>query len=165
MNSRSKRLLTFAAVSSGLILLAVTASRGQADKSPASVPQAAVLARLAEIQKAAEALDADRVFSFVLENKSGAAVQNGRFFLTREEALESTKRGLGALQKVEYQFDQQHVTLLSPTVALAVGEGSSTATTADGRGITTRFAQSVVLVQTNGEWKVFHSHRSFPPVR
>ena len=165
MNSCTKRFLTLALVSAGLALLAVTASQGQADKSPASPAQAAVLARLAEIQKAAQALDADKVFSFVLENNSGAAVQNGRLFLTREQALESTKRGLEALQKVEYQFDQQHVTLLAPTVALAVGEGSSTATTADGRTISTHFAQSVVLVLTNGEWKVFHSHRSFPPAR
>ena len=29
----------------------------------------------------------------------------------------------------------------------------------------TRFVQSVVFVLTNGEWRVFHSHRSFPPAK
>lgn len=59
----------------------------------------------------------------------------------------------------------QYVTLLSPTVALATGEGSSSATLDDGRVLTTRLAQSVVFVLANGEWKVFHSHRSFPPAQ
>jgi ketosteroid isomerase-like protein len=67
--------------------------------------------------------------------------------------------------KEDYRFDQQHVTLLSPTVALATGEGLSTATTDDGRTFSGRFAQSVVFVLTNGEWMVFHAHRSFPPAR
>ena len=67
--------------------------------------------------------------------------------------------------KEDYRFDQQHVTLLSPTVALATGEGLSTATTDDGRTFSGRLAQSVVFVLTNGEWMVFHAHRSFPPAR
>ena len=156
-----------AAVASALVIMAaVTVSQGQSNKN-ATPPdiQKAVLARLAEIQAAAQALDPDKVFSFVLENDNGALAQNGKLFLTRKEALESTKQGFQRLQKVDYRFDQQHVTLLSPTVALATGEGLSSATTDDGRTFNGRFAQSVVLVLTNGEWMVFHAHRSFPPAR
>ncbi len=158
--------MTTAVASAFVIIAAVTVSQGQADKN-ATAPeiQKTVLARLAEIQDAAQALDSDKVFSFVLENDAGALAQNGKLFLTRKEALESTRQGFQRLQKVAYRFDQQHVTLLSPTIALATGEGSSSATTEDGRTFTTRFAQSVVLVLTNGEWKVFHAHRSFPPAR
>jgi ketosteroid isomerase-like protein len=146
------------------ILTAVGAAQGRSgkDSTPAQVEKA-VLARLAEIQNAAQALDPDKVFSFVLENDAGALVQNGKLFLTRKEALESTKQGFQGLQKVEYRFNRQHVTLLSPTVAVATGDGESSATTSDGRTFDTRFAQSVIFVLTNGEWKVFHSHRSFPP--
>jgi ketosteroid isomerase-like protein len=161
MNSR--KIIATTVVSALVIIAAATLSQGQSSKSAASPDvQKAVLARLAEIQNAAQALDADKVFSFVLDNDTGALAQNGKLFLTRTEALESTKRGFQGLQKVDYQFDQQHVTLLSPTIALATGEGLSSATTDDGRTFTTRFAQSVVLVLTNGEWKVFHAHRSFP---
>ncbi len=127
--------------------------------------QKAVLARLAEIQQAAEALDPEKVFSFVLENDAGALVQNGKLFLTRQAALESTRQGFNRLRKVEYQFDRQQVAVLCPTVAVATGEGASSATTDDGRTLTSRFAQTVVLVLTNGEWKVFHAHRSFPAAR
>ena len=163
---RIPRVRTILIVSVGILAVAVIASvsHGQAAKfsDPANVGKA-VLARLDEIQNAAQALDADKVFSFVLENDQGALVQNGKLFLTRKNALESTKKGFQGLQKVDYQLNQQHVTLLSPTVALVVGEGSSSATTGDGRTFTTPFAQSVVLVLTNREWKVFHAHRSFPP--
>jgi hypothetical protein len=157
------KIVAAAFVSAFGIVVAVAASQGQSSKnSTSSDVQKAVLARLLEIQNAAQSLDPDKVFSFVLENDAGALAQNGKLFLTRKEALESTKRGFQGLQKVSYRFDEQHVTALSPTVALVTGEGSSSATLDDGRTLTTRFAQSVVLVLTNGEWQVLHSHRSFP---
>ena len=164
MNSRNVKIVALASML--VIIAAVAISQGQSSKNSTSADvQKAVLARLAEIQSAAQSLDPDKVFSFVLENDAGALAQNGKLFLTRKEALESTKQGFQGLQSVSYRFDDQHVTLLSPTVALATGEGSSSATLDDGRVLTTRFAQSVVFVLTNGEWKVFHSHRSFPPAK
>lgn len=146
----------------GLLAIA-TASRAQStDSSAPPEVRKAILSRLAEIQTAAESLDADKVFSFVMENNEGALAQNGILILTRKEALESTRRGFQGLQRIEYKFDEQHVVLLSPIVALATGEGSSTVTTVDGRTFTARFAQSVVFVFAEGQWKVLHSHRSFP---
>ena len=159
----SRKTLMIGGLFTLLIVAVVTAAEGQFDKS--SVPsdvEKAVLARMAEIESAARALDADRVFSFVLENDKGALVQNGKLFLTRKEALESTKQGFQGLQNVAYRFDQQHVTVLTPTVALAIGEGVSSATTDDGRKFSMRFAQSVILILTDGEWKVLHAHRSIP---
>src|SRR5512137_1804856 len=102
MNSRK---IIFAASASALVIMAaVTVSQGQSGKNPTSPAiQKAVLARLAEIQDAAQALDPDKVFSFVLENDTGALAQNGRLFLTRKEALESTKQGFQGLQKVSYR--------------------------------------------------------------
>jgi len=163
---KSKGITTLALTSIWALIVLAAMAQGQANKNstPPEV-QKAILARLAEIQSAAENLDPDKVFSFVLENDAGALAQNGRLFLTRQEALESTKRGFQTLQKVEYRFDQQHVTLLSPTIALAAGEGSSSATMQEGATISTRFAQSVVFVLTNGEWKVFHAHRSSLPAK
>ena len=142
----------------------VSVSQGQAAKnSDSSNAEKAVLARLDEIQKAAQELDADKVFSYVLENNNGALVQNGKLLLTRKDALESTIAGFAGLQKISYQFNQQHVTLLSPTIALVVGEGSSTAITDSGRTVTRPFAQSVIFVLTNKNWMVIHAHRSLPP--
>lgn len=162
----STKRLAVAAVAGLLVTAVVTASHSQSNKIPVSRDvEKAVLTRLTEIQSAAQALDPEKVFSFVLENDKGSLAQNGKLFLTRNEALESTRQGFQGLQNVDYRFDQQHVALLSPTVALATGEGSSSVTTDDGRKFTTRFAQSVVFVLADGEWKVFHAHRSFPPAK
>lgn len=161
---KSTKTFTVALVAASLMVAAVAVSQGESGKSSAD-PQKMVLARLAEIQNAAQALDPDKVFSFVMENDDGALAQNGKLFATRKEALESTKQGFRGVQKVSYQFDKQHVTLLSSTVALAVCEGKSSATLDDGKVLDTHFVQSVVFVLTNGEWKVFHSHWSFPPAK
>ena len=149
----------------------VTESQTAPVGNPAqAVSEKAILARLNDIQTAAQALDADKVFSSVMENNSGAIAQNGKVFLTRSNALESTRQSFESLQnagaRVEYHFDQQHVAFLSPTIALATGEGLTSVTMGDGQILKTQFAQSVVMVLTNGEWKVFHAHRSFvPPAR
>ena len=147
---------------SSTIAIAQHPSKDNPDPSDAETK---VQARLAEIQNAAQALDPDKVFSFVLENDKGSLVQDGKLLLTREEALQSTKQGFKGLDKVSYRFDRQHITLLSSTVALATGEGVSSATTNDGRTFSTRFAQTVVLKLAKGEWKVYHAHRSFPPAK
>ena len=145
------------------------APNSAANPAPAGAEKA-IRARLDEVQSAAQALDADKVFSFVMENNAGAIAQNGRLSLTRSNALESTRRGFEALQaagaRIEYHFDQQQVSLLSPTIALVTGEGVTSVTAEDGMVSKTSFAQSVVLVLTNGDWKIFHAHRSFvAPVR
>jgi ketosteroid isomerase-like protein len=166
-----RNLLLLAAVAS--IVVAITAVTESETAPAASIPadaEKAVLARLADIQSAAQALDADKVFSFVMENNAGAIAQNGKLFLTRSDALDSTRQSFESLQaagaRIEYRFDQQHMTFLSPTIALATGEGLTSVTGSDGRIVKTPFAQSVVFVLTNGDWKVFHAHRSFEvPVR
>jgi hypothetical protein len=166
----SKLILIGSAVLAFLVMVLVTNSQTSpaANFTPAEAEKA-VLARLTEIQNAAQGLDADKVFKSVMENSTGVIAQNGKVFLTRTEALDSTRQSFEALQaagaSIEYQFNQQRVTLLSPTIALAVSDGSTSVTMGVGRVLKTPFAQSVVLLLTNGDWKVFHAHRSFvePP--
>ncbi|HTL55737.1 MAG TPA: nuclear transport factor 2 family protein [Candidatus Limnocylindrales bacterium] len=158
------RIVFYLPLTIATVLTLAALAHAQLAKKPQRVEDA-VLARLGEIENAAEKLDSEKVFSFVLENNHGALVQNGRIFLTRTDALENTKQGFQRLEKVHYALGPQHVTMLAPTVALVIGQGASEATTLDGRSLTTQFAQSVVLVHTNGEWKVIHAHRSFSSAR
>jgi ketosteroid isomerase-like protein len=164
MKSNLPKLLAALSILAITIIAAISWSQPNENSAPAEIQQA-ILDRMAEIQNAAQALDPDKVFSYVTENDKGALIQNGKLNLTRKEALESTRQGFEGLQKVNYQFDRHYVTLLAPTVALAVSDGVSTATIKDGRTFTNRFAQSVVFILTDGEWKVFHSHRSFLPAK
>ena len=122
-----------------------------------------ILALNAEMTRAAEARDIDRLFTFILPNDRGSIAQNGLLFASRDEARESVKRGFAAIQKVEYRWKRQMVTVLSPDTALLVADGETEAVFADGAAVVAPFAQTVLFIRRNNEWKVLHSHRSTPP--
>ena len=122
----------------------------------------AVLAASAEMTRAGEAVDADRLFSYVLDNEKGSIVQNGVILATRQEALERVRNNLRGISRLQYQWKRQYVTVLSPEVALLVAEGDSVATTTTGETFTTPFAQTVVFVLRAGAWKAIHAHQSSP---
>jgi hypothetical protein len=97
-----------------------------------------------------------------MENDQCSLIQDGALFKTRQDALSSTKAGFRGIADISYQFDQQHIKLLSPTIALATGVGTTSLTLSDDRNIESRFAQSVVLLLRDNEWMVYHAHRSLP---
>jgi uncharacterized protein (TIGR02246 family) len=125
----------------------------------------AVLAASAEMERAAEAVDAERLFTFMLDTDKGLVIQNGVFLATREEALHQVKSNLRGISKIEYRWKRQHVTVLSTDVALLTAVGESIATTTEGQVIATPFAQTVVFVMREGHWKALHAHQSSPQVR
>jgi uncharacterized protein (TIGR02246 family) len=120
----------------------------------------AVLAVSAEMTKAGEALDADRLFSYILETDKGSIVQNGVVMATRQEALERVRNNLGAMSSVRYTWKRQYVSVLTPEVALLTAEGESVATTTSGETFTAPFAQTVVFVLRDGKWRAIHAHQS-----
>ena len=125
----------------------------------------AVLETHALSVKAAQSLDADKLFSFMLDNDKGSVIQNGRILLTREQALAQVRSNFRGIKAMEYRWKQQHVTVVSPTVAILVTEGESAVTTEQGDSFVAPFAQSSVFVQVEGQWKILHSHQSSPPRR
>lgn len=116
----------------------------------------------AKMQQAAQQGDADALYTYVLEMDKGVIIEDGRIRWTRQEALNSTKQGLQGLKDLSYVYTERHITVISPTMALWVGEGTSSATLQDGRQISAPFAESVLFMQKDGQWKVFHAHRSAP---
>jgi ketosteroid isomerase-like protein len=122
----------------------------------------AVLAAHGEMTRAGAAVDADRLFSFMLDTDKGSVIQNGAFLTTRDEALQRVKANMQGISRIEYRWRRRFVTALSADAALVTAEGESIATIADGRIITTPFAQTVVFVMREGRWKVIHAHQSSP---
>jgi ketosteroid isomerase-like protein len=114
------------------------------------------------MKEAAEKLDTDTLYRYVLDTNKGSIIENGNLFLTRRESYESTKKGLQGFKGLSYSYNQEHITVISPTVALWVGEGTSTVTIKDGRKFSGPFAESIVFVKKDGKWKVLHAHRSAP---
>ncbi len=125
----------------------------------------AVLAVSAEMTKAGEAVDVDRLFSYMLETDKGSVIQNGVVMATRQEALEQVRSNLRGISRIQYHWKRQYVTVLSPEVAVLTSEGESTATTTTGDTFTTPFAQTVVFVLKANGWKAIHAHQSSPRMR
>jgi ketosteroid isomerase-like protein len=119
----------------------------------------------AEITKAAESADAEKLFSYVLDNDKGSLISGGKITLTRQEAMESYKKRSQNIKNINYKIDRQYVTVISPQTALMVAEGSYEATTMEGKTFGLPFAQTVVFVLKDNQWKVLHSHTSSPIVR
>jgi len=121
----------------------------------------AVLAANDEITHAAEARDADRFFSFLLDTTKGSIIQDGVLSLTPQAVRARVEPGFRQSVKVHYRWKQQHVTVLAQDMALLVGEGEILIAT--DRGTTTQpFAQSAVWVRRDGKWKILHAHQSTP---
>ncbi len=151
-----------------LSLACVTVTFANQEKSSISNPQAiekAVLETNAKMIQAAENLDAEGFFDWILDSVAGPVIQDGKLMLTRQEALEAVKRGFQGVAKAKYQLDRTYVRAISPEVALLTGEGTSTATLEDGRTFSAPFALSEVFVLREGKWKVLHAHQSVPNSR
>ena len=125
----------------------------------------AIISVQGDMQKAAGNLDAELLFSYVLDTNKGPIIEGGRLLLTRQEALDSTKRGFQGIKHIAYAYNQKYISMISPTTTLWVADGNATATLEDGREITTPFAETIIFVLRDGQWKVLHAHRSTPAQR
>ena len=121
-----------------------------------------MLAVSAEMTTAGETVDADRLFSYMLDTDKVSVIQNGVVMTTREEALEQVRSSLRGIAAIRYDWKHQYVSVLSPEVAVLAAEGTSTATTTAGQTFSTPFAQTVVFVLRDGRWRAIHAHQSAP---
>jgi hypothetical protein len=130
-----------------------------------AVIEKAVLEVNAQMTRAAEDRDIDRLFSFMLPNDRGSIVQSGGLFPTREEALAAVKGNFAGLAAIKYHWKRQLVTVISPTTALLVCDGEAEIRTAQDPPATfvSPFAQTVLFVLTDGKWKALHAHHSTVP--
>jgi len=125
----------------------------------------AVLEVNAQMTRAAEDRDIDRLFSFMLANDRGSIIQSGRLVTTREEAFATVKRNFQGVAAIKYRWNRQLVTVISLTTALLVCDGESEVRTAQDPPATfvTPFAQTVLVVLTDGKWQALHAHNSAVP--
>jgi hypothetical protein len=154
-----------AVVLSAALLLAATAGRLPGTRADTKSVEEAVLAVHAEMTRAGEAVDADRLFGYMLDTDKGSIIQNGVILATRQEALERVRGDLRGIRSLQYRWQRQYVTVLTPEAALLVAEGESVVTTTSGSSFAVPFAQTVVFVLRDGGWKAIHAHQSSPLAR
>jgi uncharacterized protein (TIGR02246 family) len=136
-----------------------------ATASTPSAVEKAVLETNDKMTRAADSLNAEAFFDYIVNTDKNPVIQNGILFKTRQEALQAVKRGFAGLSKTDRHFDNPQVTVLSPDAALLTSDGTVFATLPDGRTLTNRFAVSLVFVRKEGQWLLLHGHYSTPPNR
>ena len=122
----------------------------------------AVLAANARMNDAANRLDTEAFFAFIVDSDESRIIQDGKLFKTRAEAMAAVRQGSQRVLKVERIFDEPHVTVLAPDTALLTADGTNSVTLQDGRTFQGRFAVSLVFVLRDGHWKLLHGHYSLP---
>lgn len=122
-----------------------------------------VLAAHDAVIAAIEALEFGKLASMLVRTDRGALVADGRITLGNDEMIETLRREFAPLSRVHHTFNRRHVSLLSPTTALVVTEGTVTAHTEDGATVTRLFAQTLVFMKVDDTWKLAHLHSSAPP--
>jgi ketosteroid isomerase-like protein len=154
-------ILALAAVSLATALVFAQQKPVEADLSEQTIRKA-VLETNAKMAQAANRMDIEGFFSYILDSDKGSIAQNGTVFKSRQEAMQAVKQGFMGVAKVDRQFANPQVTVISPDVALLTSEGSVNATLSDGRTMSGSFAVSLVFLRKEGQWKVLHGHYSMP---
>ena len=126
--------------------------------------QKAVLKNHQEIIKAIEKLDVDKFYESIIDSGKGTIVRDGDI-MTRQESLDTTKKGFEGVTKLKYEFRQKMVKVLAPETAIFIGKGKSTITIDTGETFDTDFAVSSVFVLKDDKWKIIHGHHSVPNPR
>ena len=148
-----------------LVLVLASARFGAGGNGEGGAVEEAVLKAHHEMVAAADALDIEGFFAFILDTAAGPVIQDGRLFPTRAEALEVVERSFEGVARVERAYESEDVTLISGEAALLTGRGTSTVTLEDGRSFQSPFAVSLVFVLKDEGWRVLHGHYSAPNPR
>jgi ketosteroid isomerase-like protein len=163
MNYKLKVVLVFFCVS---VVLAIQDNPSLVSPEQQKAIKQEIMKVHAEMVKAAENSDADGLYSHVIDGCKGVIIQDGRIMMTRQESLNATKQGLAGLKDISYKFNRKNITVISPTTAIWVADGTTSVTIIeDGRRLDFAFAETIVFTLKDSQWKVFHAHRSVPNPR
>lgn len=153
------------------ILLAVTLAGaappvvgGPPEPEPSRV-EGQVLEANARMNAAAESLDVEEFFGWILDEPGVTIIQDGRLFRDRDEAKAVVREGYQGVASLARAFDRTRVTPLSDDAAVLAASGTTVVELTDGRTLEAPFAVSLVFVRRDGGWKVLHGHYSIPARR
>ena len=160
-----KKLFCVIAAATILVLIGAKEQTGGVKEPQCAAIEKAVLQTHEKIVKAAEAMDLETFYDFILDHDKGVIINDGRLFATRQEALESSKKAFEGIRHIEYQFDKKLVHVLSPEIAVVATSGTTFVETDSGQSFQRPFAHTSVFVLQDGQWKITHGHHSVPDLR
>jgi hypothetical protein len=140
-----------------LAVLTLAACNQNLTKPKMAAVESEVLAVHEQMIKAAEALDTEKMFQYILDSEE-TVIQNNDRIENRQQAMQSVSKSFEGVRKLQYHIKQRQVTVLSPTMAEMTVKGKSVMITDDNRVFTTPFSQTLRFVLTDGEWKIQYAH-------
>ena len=158
MKNKFKVILFFSCIS---IIWAAQNNTGTLLPDRQDAIKKAILQVHSEMKTAAENLKTDELFKYVLD-VNDVIIEDGVLQSTRREALNITRQGLQGIKELSYNYNHKNITVISPNTALWTGTGTTNVVLDDGRDFINDFAETIIFVLQEGQWKVLHAHRSAP---
>ena len=110
------------------------------------------------------ALDYDRGMSFFLDEPETAWADDGQVYYTATVIDETFRPFFAGLQRQDLTPIDSRTIVLTSDVVYTIRHNTIVAVdTAGNAGPEIRFAETIVWVKRNGEWKVLLGHGSIPP--
>ena len=146
------------------VLLAANSNKNDVSPAQTKSIEKEILKVHKNMQKAAESLNADELFKYVLD-VNDVIIENGEIRPTKKDAYENTKQGFEAIKAITYNYKHINVIVISQTAAVLTGSGTTTATFSSDLKIDIDFVESIVYAFRDGQWKVINAHRSSSNMR
>ena len=156
-----KFFILIIALTSMLVLCAARSNQNDISAAQKNSIEKEILKVHEEMKKAGEKFDADELFKYVLD-VNDVIIENGVQRSTWKNAYDATRQGFQGINELSYTYKHTKINVISTTVALWTGSGTTTATLTDGRKLTIDFAETIIFMLRDGQWKVLHAHRSSP---
>jgi len=108
--------------------------------------------------KAFESLDANKAYSFILQNEDFAEASMGKLITDHRAILDTMKLHLGSFQKERISITNQKIYVINMDAAVISLASTGEITFKNGAEIKAPFALTILWVKKDGEWKVAHYH-------
>ena len=157
-----KKFFLVTIITANLFLLCAAMSTGNdVSSTREEIIRKQILEVQEEMKAAAENFHPDELFNYVLD-VNDVIIENGLLRTTRKDALNITRQGFEGIKELIYTYNHKNIRVISPSTVLWTATGTTTFALEDGREITRDFAETLVFVLQDGQWKVLHAHRSSP---
>jgi ketosteroid isomerase-like protein len=112
----------------------------------------------ADLFKAFESLDANKAYSFILQNEDFAEASMGKLITDHRAILDTMKLHLGSFQKERISITNQKIYVINMDAAVISLASMGEITFKNGAEMKAPFALTILWVKKDGEWKVAHYH-------
>ncbi len=111
---------------------------------------------------AAEKVDVDRMFASSSSAYEIGNINNGVFIPSLDALVAGFRELFATALGQDINVAETRVAVLGPNAAVLTAHGDFIATSKDGTMFESPFAHTMVFAKIEDDWRIIHSHQSFP---